>query len=422
MNYLFQKQLSPLESLGAVANDLGANFGPVIIHPGGAKDSDNGEYASEYSLTLKELSYNNRNPKGEALTVSEFENNFAFIADQAKKNKAAIGELSTTVNNLGSATNAVKMIGKLTGADLNIDTTGVNYINVNTNEVSGYGDTVNFITGETLSIYFPISDVTAQVRLVEVRNGITDSKQSSARQAAAAPQPAFTTSVKGLIWENLENQLVMFPEEDMTNVTITGVDSGIIVPLVNMGSYEPNPIQTITFDESGTYVITDILMTNASASISNAEGVAFLSVDPFSDSYAKGDAEGSLAKSVLSERTSIEDSFIARTKDDENGSSLWMLRSSNSFINTMVGANNGNVFDSTAQQIQLGVSTSTSGGIQLYGNSLVSDEMYLSVMKTEGSAATCDIYVFGYKISDVSTSNHAAKGFYQESSQPETQA
>jgi len=376
MNYLFQKQLSPVESTGL-------NFG--------GKSAT--EYDSQYSLVLKDLSYNGKATKGAPLTVSEFEGNFAFIADQARQNKAAVDELSFTVNNLGSATNAVKMIGKLTGADLNIDHTSFPYINVNIGEVGGYGDTVNFISGETLSIYFPVSDVTAQVRLVEVRDGISGSGESM-----------FTSNVKALVWENLPEMQIMFPDEDMTNVTITGLDSGIVVPFVSMGDYVPSTIQTITFDESGVYVITDILMTNASTSIETAENGMFLSIDP--NSMVKDEEEKDF-EGDKKPASYLESAIIAIT-NDEDGSSLQMLSNSNNFINTMVGAgNSGRLGLGLGGFHQIGQSTSTTGGIQLFGNTLVSNEMYFVLETSEGSAATCDIYVFGYKISDVSTSNSA---------------
>jgi hypothetical protein len=390
MNYLFQKQLSPVESTGL-------NFG----------GKSTPEYDSQYSLVLKDLSYNGKATKGEPLTVSEFEGNFAFIADQARQNKAAVDELSFTVNNLGSATNTVKMIGKLTGADLNIDNKSFPYINVNIIDVVGYGDTVNFISGETLSIYFPVSDVTAQVRLVEVRDALGGND--------------YTEYVKALVWENLPDQLVAFPEEDMSNVTITGLDSGIVVPFVSMGDYEPSTIQTITFDESGVYVITDILMTNASTTIETAENGMFLSIHPDSKATDATDA----AAGATSERTKLgvseEDMIIAIT-NDENGSSLQMLSNSNNFINTMVGAGNGSRNLGGGSALQTGVSTSTTGGIQLFGNTLVSNEMYFLLGTSEGSAATCDIYVFGYKISDVSNSFNDGKGMAKESAQAKTGA
>jgi len=383
MNYLFQKQLSPVESTGL-------NFG----------GKSTPEYDSQYSLVLKDLSYNGKATKGEPLTVSEFEGNFAFIADQARQNKAAVDELSLTVNNLGSATNAVKMIGKLTGADLNIDNISFPYINVNIGEVGGYGDTVNFISGETLSIYFPVSDVTAQVRLVEVRNALGGNN--------------YTEYVKALVWENLLDQLVAFPEEDMTNVTITGLDSGIVVPFVSMGNYEPSTIQTITFDESGVYVITDILMTNVSTPIENAENGLFLSIDP--NSMVNDDEEEENFEGDKKLESYLESAIIAIT-NDENGSSLQMLSNSNNFINTMVGADNGSRNLGGGLSHQIGVSTSTTGGIQLLGNTLVSNEMYFVLRTSEGSAATCDIYVFGYKISDVSNTVDDDKGMAKESAQ-----
>lgn len=120
--------------------------------------------------------------------------------------------------------------------------------------------------------------------------------------------------------------------------------------------------QIITLSGGNTFIITDIVMTNASEDINTAH-IAYLYSGP--------------------SRTGNE---ISTTGYSPDGDALYLLNIPSNYINVTTNFsyffenNNNGIID----------------GILLANNRTVNSPIYFSLYAAQGSAATCDMYIYGY--------------------------
>ena len=197
--------------------------------------------------------------------------------------------------------------------------------------------------------------------------------------------------------------------------------------IVKAGSVIADNDQYIEFDNSGLYIITDIVMTNPTTEISSASGGLFTSTttnaphaatqraqltgqnsDRFSSIVAiTNDVDGQLDGDIYKDEIKRRPNFGVKSV-----SGLTSLVSPTSYINTQVGGSDlsNSLLNGEAQQIggdlsaKIPTSTisslSTKGGILLVGNNLVQNGLYFNLENGEGSEAYCDVYVFGFLIGE----------------------
>ena len=196
--------------------------------------------------------------------------------------------------------------------------------------------------------------------------------------------------------------------------------------IIKAGSVIADTDQYIEFDNSGLYIITDIVMTNPTTRISSASGGLFTTsprnveaathaAQTFVNMEERGRDSFISSVVAITNDTAIRNEIASTRADFEvrSMSGLTSLLSSTSYINTQVGGIDANYDgaqlhgDETKNVIVIGdspkgniSSISRSGGIKLVGNSLVQGGIYFNLRNPEGSEAYCDVYVFGFKIGD----------------------
>ena len=213
--------------------------------------------------------------------------------------------------------------------------------------------------------------------------------------------------------------------ESMIGDTLSAGDYSMSI--VKAGSVIADNDQYIEFDNSGLYIITDIVMTNPTTEISSASGGLFTSTttnaphaatqraqltgqnsDRFSSIVAiTNDVDGQLDGDIYKDEIKRRPNFGVKSV-----SGLTSLVSPTSYINTQVGGSDlsNSLLNGEAQQIggdlsaKIPTSTisslSTKGGILLVGNNLVQNGLYFNLENGEGSEAYCDVYVFGFLIGE----------------------
>ena len=207
--------------------------------------------------------------------------------------------------------------------------------------------------------------------------------------------------------------------ESMIGDTLSAGDYSMSI--VKAGSVIADNDQYIEFDNSGLYIITDIVMTNPTTEISSASGGLFTSTTTNAPHAATQRAQ------LTGQNSDRFSSIVAITNDVFGGkdeikrrpnfgvksvSGLTSLVSPTSYINTQVGGSDlsNSLLNGEAQQIggdlsaKIPTSTisslSTKGGILLVGNNLVQNGLYFNLENGEGSEAYCDVYVFGFLIGE----------------------
>ena len=181
--------------------------------------------------------------------------------------------------------------------------------------------------------------------------------------------------------------------ESMIGDTLSAGDYSMSI--VKAGSVIADNDQYIEFDNSGLYIITDIVMTNPTSEISSASGGQFTSTAK----NAQASAQTALSTKFSSIVAITNDAIRKRSTANEQNtdaakgrfevdsiSGLTSLVSPTSYINTQVGGSD--------------LSNSLKGGILLVGNNLVQNGLYFNLENGEGSEAYCDVYVFGFLIGE----------------------
>jgi hypothetical protein len=190
--------------------------------------------------------------------------------------------------------------------------------------------------------------------------------------------------------------------ESMIGDTLSAGDYSMSI--VKAGSVIADYDEYIEFDNSGLYIITDIVMVNPTNRISSASGGLFTST-PIQQNQLRDE----------------ESSIVAITNDLEDnelgvkGSGLTALISRTSYINTQVGGVSNSLSKAgeaaTEQDVSRegvvkfpiadnSTSSLSTGGILLVGNSLVQNGLYFNIENGEGREAYCDVYVFGFLIGE----------------------
>ena len=224
--------------------------------------------------------------------------------------------------------------------------------------------------------------------------------------------------------------------ESMIGDTLSAGDYSMSI--VKAGSVIADNDEYIEFDNSGLYIITDIVMANPTNEISSASGGLFTSTPRNSGVMNQAQGQAPFLSSIVAITSDLEagnaddrdqldrqiprPASAAATKPGvgiAKGSGLTALFSSTSYINTQVGGGVSSTSSpntgpatvdnqvSTREEatMELGgivkyPSLSTGGGILLVGNSLVQNGLYFNLENVEGSEAYCDVYVFGFLIGE----------------------
>lgn len=188
--------------------------------------------------------------------------------------------------------------------------------------------------------------------------------------------------------------------ESMIGDTLSAGDYSMSI--VKAGSVIADNDQYIEFDNSGLYIITDIVMTNPTSEISSASGGQFTSTAK----NAQASAQTALSIKFSSIVAITNDAIRKRSTANEQNtdaakgrfevdsiSGLTSLVSPTSYINTQVG---GSDFTSKGRETV----SNYLCGILLVGNNLVQNGLYFNLENGEGSEAYCDVYVFGFLIGE----------------------
>ena len=199
--------------------------------------------------------------------------------------------------------------------------------------------------------------------------------------------------------------------EGMIGDTLSAGDYSMSI--VKAGSVIADNDQYIEFDNSGLYIITDIVMTNPTTEISSASGGLFTSTTTNAPHAATQRAQLTGFSSIVAITNDVFGGKEIKRRPDfgvKSVSGLTSLVSPTSYINTQVGGSDlsNSLLNGEAQQIGGDLVTkiptsaisslSTKGGILLVGNNLVQDGLYFNLQNGEGSEAYCDVYVFGFLI------------------------
>jgi hypothetical protein len=192
--------------------------------------------------------------------------------------------------------------------------------------------------------------------------------------------------------------------ESMIGDTLSAGDYSMSI--VKAGSVIADYDEYIEFDNSGLYIITDIVMANPTNKISSASGGLFTST-PQNQLLVQEDEESIVAitNDLEDNKLDLEDRGKSRPNLGVKGSGLTALISSTSYINTQVGGVSNSLSKDGEQADKSPLSEYTryfgsAGGILLVGNSLVENGLYFNLANGEGKEAYCDVYVFGFLISE----------------------
>lgn len=220
--------------------------------------------------------------------------------------------------------------------------------------------------------------------------------------------------------------------ESMIGDTLSAGDYSMSI--VKAGSVIADNDQYIEFDNSGLYIITDIVMTNPTTEISSASGGLFTSTARNTQASAQAalsaifssivaitnDAAGPDSTPSFNPAPRSAAISVNATAGDSISTGLTSLVSPTSYINTQVGGSlaksnsvsadlSNSLLNEEAPQIgdvaeasfrQRTTSSLSKGGILLVGNNLVQDGLYFNLENGEGSEAYCDVYVFGFLIGE----------------------
>ena len=176
--------------------------------------------------------------------------------------------------------------------------------------------------------------------------------------------------------------------ESMIGDTLSAGDYSMSI--VKAGSVIADNDQYIEFDNSGLYIITDIVMTNPTSEISSASGGQFTSTAINAQASAKTalSTKFSSIVAITNDAANEQKTDAAKGRfevDSISISGLTSLVSPTSYINTQVGGSDLSNYLC---------------GILLVGNNLVQNGLYFNLENGEGSEAYCDVYVFGFLIGE----------------------